>query len=106
MASAYCFANRDLAPHNLHDATSCAQAEREAAAAQARETLEGLWSALDVAADDIDRQIFLRLLTGPARLHAQSLSKVGSQESQLSPTQKIAPDITIQPSAARFMACK
>ena len=53
-----------------------AQAEREAAAAHARETLEGLWSALDVAADDIDRQIFQRLLTGPARLHAQSLAKV------------------------------
>lgn len=31
-----------------------------------------------MAADDIDRQIFLRLLTGPARLHAQSLSKVRS----------------------------
>lgn len=71
-----------MAPHGSHNQTSCAQAEREAAAAQALETLEGLWSALDVATDDIDRQIFLRLLTGPARLHAQSLSKVGSREFQ------------------------
>lgn len=52
------------------------QAERESASAEALETLEGLWSALDVAADDIDRQIFVRLLTGPACLHAQSLAKV------------------------------
>ncbi|KAK9845994.1 hypothetical protein WJX81_007981 [Elliptochloris bilobata] len=51
------------------------KAEREGAATQALETLEGLWTALDVATDDIDRQIFLRLLSGPVRLHAQSLAK-------------------------------
>ena len=73
--------NRDSAPYkSSHNPSPGAQAEREAAAAQARETLQGLWTALDVVADDIDRQIFLRLLTGPARLHAQSLSKVGSEE--------------------------
>jgi len=52
------------------------QVERSAAAAGVLETLEGLWDALDVAEDDIDRQIFLRLLSGPARLHTQSLAKV------------------------------
>jgi len=53
-----------------------AQVERGAAAAGVLETLEGLWDALDVAEDDIDRQIFLRLLSGPAHLHTQSLAKV------------------------------
>ena len=38
-------------------------------------TLHSLWDALDVQVDDVDRELFGRLMHGPSRLHQSSLDK-------------------------------
>ena len=35
-----------------------------------------LWEALEVEQEDVDRGIFTRLMSGPARLHGKSIQKV------------------------------
>ena len=38
--------------------------------------LSSLWEALEVEQEDVDRGIFARLMSGPARLHGKSIQKV------------------------------
>lgn len=38
--------------------------------------LSSLWEALEVEQEDVDRGIFVRLMSGPARLHGKSIQKV------------------------------
>lgn len=38
--------------------------------------LNSLWEALEVEQEDVDRGIFVRLMSGPARLHGKSIQKV------------------------------
>lgn len=40
--------------------------------------LNSLWEALEVEQEDVDRGIFVRLMSGPARLHGKSIQKVCS----------------------------
>ena len=42
-------------------------------------TLDSLWDALDTPQDDLDRELFARLMSGPARLHQATMDKVCHQ---------------------------
>ncbi|KAK9803571.1 hypothetical protein WJX72_001222 [[Myrmecia] bisecta] len=61
----------ELKINQLHDL----KARREERAGELMGVLESLWTALDVAEDDVDRAIFARLMAGPARLHGKSIEK-------------------------------
>ncbi len=61
----------------MHQQGFLAQEHRKQRAAELQDILESLWSALNTPADDVDRGIFTRLMSGPAHLHAKTLDKVG-----------------------------
>lgn len=39
-------------------------------------TLNSLWDALNVPQDDVDRELFGRLMSGPSRLHQSAIDQV------------------------------
>ena len=45
-------------------------------------TLHSLWDALDVPVDDVDRELFGRLMHGPSRLYQSSLDKASHSPSE------------------------
>lgn len=49
---------------------------REQRAEELMGVLSSLWEALEVEQEDVDRGIFVRLMSGPARLHGKSIQKV------------------------------
>lgn len=49
---------------------------REQRAEELMGVLNSLWEALEVEQEDVDRGIFVRLMSGPARLHGKSIQKV------------------------------
>ena len=52
------------------------QEYREQRAQELMGVLCSLWEALEVEQEDVDRGIFTRLMSGPARLHGKSIQKV------------------------------
>ena len=52
------------------------QEYREQRAEELMGVLSSLWEALEVEQEDVDRGIFARLMSGPARLHGKSIQKV------------------------------
>ena len=52
------------------------QEYREQRAGELMGVLSSLWEALEVEQEDVDRGIFTRLMSGPARLHGKSIQKV------------------------------
>lgn len=63
--------------HSFH-ASRCfdRQEYREQRAEELMGVLSSLWEALEVEQEDVDRGIFARLMSGPARLHGKSIQKV------------------------------
>ena len=51
---------------------------REQRAEELMGVLNSLWEALEVEQEDVDRGIFVRLMSGPARLHGKSIQKVAT----------------------------
>ena len=51
---------------------------REQRAEELMGVLNSLWEALEVEQEDVDRGIFVRLMSGPARLHGKSIQKVST----------------------------
>lgn len=49
---------------------------REQRAEELMGVLNSLWEALEVEQEDVDRGIFIRLMSGPACLHGKSIQKV------------------------------
>lgn len=49
---------------------------REQRAEELMGVLNSLWEALEVEQEDVDRGIFVRLMSGPACLHGKSIQKV------------------------------
>lgn len=51
--------------------------------------LSSLWEALEVEQEDVDRGIFVRLMSGPARLHGKSIQKVYKAANTVNPSNPV-----------------
>ncbi|KAL3159772.1 hypothetical protein ABBQ38_010177 [Trebouxia sp. C0009 RCD-2024] len=59
------------------------QEYREQRAEELMGVLSSLWEALEVEKEDVDRGIFVRLMSGPARLHGKSIQKCMAEVGRL-----------------------